>query len=162
VHLSEAVSRISLYEAVETNLRLVEWSDGLLECRAVRVESVDRGPDLRQKICSRLRAEGIVAVPRPGHAHGLFVAETGADIKPELRGDGWHARLRPDAKTFTLDPDNELDRAAAVELVQKGIVSTLERSADFWWLSDSTRYWFGRKPVETDDGIELLPRLSFA
>jgi hypothetical protein len=156
------VSRSGLFDAVETNLRLVEWADGLLECHAVRVESADRCPDLRQKICSRLRAHDIVAVPRPGQSNGLLVVSGVAEMARELRGDGWHARVYPDNGAVTLDPENPFDRAAAVELVQKRIVATLEQAGEYWWLSDSTRYWFGKAPVVTDHGIEMLPRFSFA
>jgi hypothetical protein len=162
VQVSRDVSRCGLFEAVETNLRLVEWADGLLECHAVRVESADRSPELRQKICSRLRAHNVVAVPRPGQSDGLLVAARVAELARELRGDGWHARLHPEGRAMLLDPDNPLDRVAAVELVQKRIATTLEQAGEYWWLSDSTRHWFGKTPVVTDDGIEMLPRFSFA
>ncbi len=162
VQVSETVSSSGLLESVETNLRLVEWNDGVIACRRVLVESADRSPDLRQKICSRLCADRIVAVPYPGKSSELLVAPPNGSVRSEAHGDGWCAKLRPDPSASRLELKDGRDRTAAVELVQKTIVTALEHSGDYWWFSESTRYWYGFQAVASDDGIEMLPRISFA
>lgn len=162
VQVSSSVSGSSLLDAVETNLRLVEWDGGVIVCRKVHVESADRSPDLRQKICSRLRADGVVAVPYPGKNNELLMAPPNCGVRTEARGDGWCARLTQATGPISLDLRNGQDRAAAVELVQKSIVTALEHSGEYWWFSESTRYWYGYRPVSNEDGIEMLPRVSFA
>ena len=162
VQVSEAVSSGHLLDAVETNLRLVQWNDGIVVCRQIHVESADRSPDLRQKICSRLRSDGVVAVPSPGKNSELLVAPPNRSVRPEVRGDWWCAKLQPSPNPITLDLKNNQERMAAVELVQKAIVTGLERSGEFWVLSESMRYWYGHQPVAVEDGIEMVPRISFA
>lgn len=162
VQVSSPVSGSGLLDSVETNLRLVHWSDGVIACRQIHVESADRSPDLRQKICSRLRADGVVAVPYPGKNNELLVAPPNRSVRAEARGDGWCAILKPGSGPISLDLKNGQDRAAAVELVQKTIVTALEHSGEYWWLSESTRYWYGYQPVVSEGGIEMLPRVSFA
>jgi hypothetical protein len=156
------VSGSGLLGSVETNLRLVHWNDGIIACRRVLVESADRSPDLRQKICSQLRADRIVAVPYPGRSNELLVAPPNRNVRTQAHGQGWCAKLKQDASTIRLDLQHGPDRAAAVELVQKAIVTALEHSGQYWWFSESTRYWYGYQPVATGDGIEMLPRVSFA
>jgi hypothetical protein len=162
VQVSDHVSGSGLLGSVETNLRIVHWNDGVIACRRVHVESADRSPDLRQKICSQLRADRIVAVPYPGRSNELLVAPPDRNVRGQAQGDGWCAKLKQDASTIRLDLQQGQDRAAAVELVQKAIVTALEHSGQYWWFSESTRYWYGYQPVATEDGIELLPRVSFA
>jgi hypothetical protein len=162
VQVSSTVPRSGLYDAVETNLRLVQWTGDAVSCLRVQVESADRSPDLRQKVCSRLRADGVVAIPFRGRAHELLAAGSVRDLRHEVRGDGWHAVLRKVAQPLSLDLRSAEDRRAAVELVQKGLVVALEHSGEFWWFSESTRYWYRYEPVVVDRGIEMLARLSFA
>ncbi len=162
VQVSDPVSGSGLLGSLETNLRLIHWNDGVIACRLVLIESADRSPDLRQKICSQLRADRIVAVPSPGKSNELLVALSNRNVRAQAHGEGWCAKLSQDTATFHLDLRHGQDRAAAVELVQKVLVTALEHSGQYWWFSESTRYWYGYQPSATEDGIEMLPRVSFA
>jgi len=149
---------------LETNLRLVAGlTDDVIICRTVRIRSADRHADLRQKVCSVLRRrDGVLAVPSPFRGSDVLVAQGDRFQIEKASGRGWHADLCDTGSPLKLGLDDSRHRAIVAELLQKSLVVGFERSLDYWRLSSSTRYWYEHSPEDTIDGIEMIPRVSFA
>ncbi len=162
VQVSGHLPRHRVRDGVETNLRVVEALNGHLECDPVRFESADCGSDIREKICSRLRRLGRVAVPSPIDAHELLLVPGQSSLPDEVEGDGWHAKLFRKVGVVELNLANRKQSRAAEAIIQKSLVVEFEKSTSHWCLSESTRYWYTDEPVAVEDGVVLLPRLSFA
>ncbi len=160
MQVSRHVRRGRTADVIETNLRLVHANNGKLPVRRVRLESNDRCPDLRQKVCSRLRADGIVGVPSPWDTSEIIVPIASAVVRREATGDGWHVRLLASTYNGELDLRNSREANTAAELLQKAIVVEWEHGGEYWWLSESTRFWYSDKPAAVEEGVMLLPRLS--
>ncbi len=162
VPISGHVRRTSHSEITETNIRLASAPDGVLSVQRVRLESNDRCVDLQQKVCSRLREDGIPGVPSPWDLREIVIPAGAPNVRGEAQGDGWHTRLVVTEFRGTLDLKKERELAAAGELVQRAMVCHLETNGRFWWLSESSRLWYSDEPVAADDGVILLPRLSIS
>lgn len=162
VPVSGHVRRASHSELTETNIRLVSAPDGALSVQRLRLESNDSCVDLQQKVCSRLREDGIPGVPSPWDAREIVIPAGAPTVRGEAQGDGWHTRLVVTEFNGTLDLKKERELAAAGELVQRAMVCHLETSGRFWWLSESSCLWYSDEPVAAEDGVILLPRLSIS
>ena len=162
VQVSRRLSCSGQRDGVETNLRVVEPLEEQLEFEPILCESADCSPDLRQKICSRLRRLGRVAVPSPFEARELLLVAHQGALPDSVEGEGWHARLIRAAGVARLDLDMRAQREAAEAILQKSLVVEFEKSNQYWWLSESTRYWYTDEPIASEEGVVLLPRLSFA
>jgi hypothetical protein len=162
VPVSGHVRRASLSEIIETNIRLVSAPDGVLSVQRIRLESNDGCVDLQQKVCSRLRDDGIPGVPSPWDPREIVVPFGTVDVRGQAQGEGWHSRLVVTEFGGKLDLKKERELAAAGELVQRAIVCHVEQSGRFWWLSESSRLWYSDEPVAAEEGVILLPRLSIS
>jgi hypothetical protein len=118
--------------------------------------------DLQQKVCTRLRDDGVPGVPSPWDSRELVVSASAESIRDQAQGDGWHARLTVSEFIGTLDLRKERELAAAAELVQRAVICELEQSGRYWWLSESSRLWYADTPDASEDGVMLLPRLSIS
>lgn len=128
------------------------------------MESAIWSDDLRQTVCSVLRRrDHLVAVPSPAETHEILVASSAvaASYKPVSKGR-WQASIRDTGKVmeFRFADDGQLGIIA--ELVQKALVLGFETDGTYWRLGNSARHWHAKQPVNTVDGIEVIPRLSFA
>jgi len=161
VQISKRLPRTRVRRQLETNVRLVEADGGRLPVERVQLESADRCPDLRQKVCSRLRGDGRAATPSPWHDREIVVSPAQGTLRASADGDGWHARL---AKTDDawLDLSVPTEAAVAADLLQKALVVYFEQSGRYWWLSESTRYWYDDRGVTREDDVALVPRISLA
>jgi hypothetical protein len=162
VPVSGHVHRASLSDIVETNIRLVSARKGVLSVRRIQLESNDRCVDLQQKVCTRLRDDGVPSTPSPWDQRELVVPLNVTNIREQAQGEGWHARLVVSAFEGTLHLNKQPEQAAAAELVQRAIICELERSGQFWWLSESSRLWYTDTPVASEEDVILLPRLSIS
>jgi hypothetical protein len=127
------------------------------------VRSADRCVELRQKVCSVLRRrDGLVAVPSPFQQSEILVATSALVSRSTAHGGGWHAELEDTRQPIRLSFDRERHRDVIADLIQKSLVVGFERSDDYWRLSSSTRYWYEQTPSCTAEGIEMVPRISFA
>lgn len=134
-----------------------------MTCRSIRVRSADRCVDLRQKVCSVLRRrEGLAAVPSPFQQSEILVAASTAVTRATAHGAGWHAELEDTKQIVRLAFDRERHREVIADLIQKSMVIGFEQSDDYWRLSSSTRYWYECAPSCAAEGIEMIPRISFA
>lgn len=134
-----------------------------MTCRSVRVRSADRCVDLRQKVCSVLRRrDGLAAVPSPFQQSDILVLTSSSVTRTTAHGTGWHAELEDTKQVVRLSFDRERHRDVIADLIQKSLVVGFEGSDDYWRLSSSTRYWFEQAASCVADGIEMIPRISFA
>ena len=160
--ISRKLPSVCTGDVVETNLRLIQSENGKLPVRRVRLESNDRCPDLRQKVCSRLRGDRVTAVPSPWDSAEILVPAGTAGLRRQAMGDGWHASLIMSEYGRDLDLRNPTEAQSAAELLQKAAVVELEFGGEYWWLSESTRNWYSDVPATSDEGVMLLPRLSLS
>jgi hypothetical protein len=142
VPISGHVRRASVGQVVETNIRLVNARKGVLSVRRVQLDSNDRCVDLQQKVCTRLRDDGVPSAPSPWDSRELVVPLSFTSLRDQAQGEGWHSRLVVSAFEGTLHLNKEREQAAAAELVQRSIICDLEQSGQFWWLSESSRLWY--------------------
>ncbi len=133
----------------------------MIACRRLRIQSADPGVDLRQKVCSKLRHQGKIAVPSRFEPREILVVDESVALPPALTGDDWRADLLAQGR-LQLQFDRPDGLIVIADLVQKAVVVGFEGRQDFWRCSNSIRYWYEVEPVRCEDGIEMIPRISFS
>jgi hypothetical protein len=113
-------------------------------------------------VCSVLRRDGVLATPSPGAAAEILVAGAEAFPSRVLRRREWHADVEDTGEEAVLSLADPEGRAALCDLVEKALVMEMEAEEGWWRLSSSSRRWYGQEPVARVEGIEVVPRLSFA
>ncbi len=118
--------------------------------------------DLPPTVCSKLRRQQrLIVAPLHGSGGDLVVLQSAPFSPVEVAGDNWRAAVS-DVGEIQLNSERPADLELLAVLVERGLVVAFEEMSDYFNLSTSTRYWCRRKPVRTADGIEMLPRTSFA
>jgi len=149
---------------IETNLRLVIAPlDGIVICRRVEVRSAVWSDDLREKICAALRRRyGLAAKSSPYDQREVLVVHDIQVSAPRIEGSDWSADVRDLHTRKELRFDREPDRSIIADLAERSLVIGFERSSSYWRISTSTRSWYEYRPVRQTEGVEMVPRVSFA
>jgi len=79
-----------------------------------------------------------------------------------LTGDGWHADLEDTNAHMRLRFDQDEHREVIADLLLKAVVVGFEQTDGYWRLSNSVRYWYADEMIRSQEGIEMVPRVSFA
>lgn len=146
---------------VETNARILAPGQSIaVPVRTVRVHGTTNTPELREKVCYRLRQEaGLIAVPCQERRGLLLVATDRPILQRRLHVDEWELTLTDadEAKVLTLDTLE--GRQLLPELVERMVTAAIEQRGE-WWTFDSLRYWYEKKPFQTEEGIEAYRRYA--
>ena len=144
-----------------TNVRLVSPEQGrTFACRILTVQTGNRGDELLNGICSRLRRrDGLIAVPWQGHRL-LVLGPSRLQVKPCSSGS-WSAQFT-DGGEHMLQVDDPIELEVAAQLVHGLCTSLFETLPHYWRESRSARIWYPEKPRETRDGIGLFEKISFS
>lgn len=79
----------------------------------------------------------------------------------EVSGDGWRARVT-DKGRRDLSFNEFRDLTVLADLLERVLVITFEQIPQYWRLSASTRYWYDKRPAASQDGVEMIRRISFS
>jgi hypothetical protein len=153
-----------LGDIVETNIQLVtgEAADGV-RCRRVTVESAVWSAELLQTVCSVLRRrDHLIAIPSPAEKREILVVGPNEIACKAVERNGWHAELQDVKEGLELRFTNERELKVIGELVEKALVLGFESDGSHWRLGSSARYWHAQQPAKIVDGVQAIPRVSFA
>lgn len=147
--------------AIETNARiLAPGKEIALPVRHALVQGTTNTPELREKVCYRLRNEhGLIAVPCQGKRGRLLVATDQPIPTRQMRVDEWELTLSDVAENALLTLETSEGWQLLPELVERMITNAIERHGD-WWTFDSLRHWYERQPFQAQEGIDALRRYA--
>ncbi len=146
---------------VETNARvLAPGKDIALPVRYARVRGTTDTPELREKVCYRLRREhGLIAVPCQDRLGLLLVATDQPVPTRQMTVDEWELTVSDMDESALLTLATPEGWQLLPEVVERMITNAIERRGD-WWTFDSLRYWYERRPFESREGIDALRRYA--
>ncbi|MBY0458055.1 MAG: hypothetical protein K2V38_12005, partial [Gemmataceae bacterium] len=104
----------------------------------------------------------MIAVPSPFQQKELLVLGTNEASLRRVRTDAYHADLIDKGAQAPLTLDAQQGRDIIAEFLERALVVAFERDTSFWRLFSSTRYWYHNRPVAVVDGVQVVPRISFA
>lgn len=146
---------------VETNARiLAPGKDIALPARYALVQATTNTPELREKVCYRLRREhGLIAVPCQDQRGRLLVVTDQPIPTRIMNVDDWEITVSDMEESTLLTFATAEGWQLLPELVERMITDAIERRDD-WWTFDSLRHWYERRPFEARDGIDALRRYA--
>ncbi|UCC31315.1 MAG: hypothetical protein JSU86_03380 [Phycisphaerales bacterium] len=117
---------------------------------------------LPASVCSKLRRQQrLIVAPLHGSGGDLVALQQTPFSQVEVAGEEWRAAVS-DVGEIQLDLERPEEAELLAVLVERGLVVVFEGMSGYFNLSTSTRYWCSRRPARAADGIEMLPRISFA
>lgn len=136
---------------VETNVRILAPGAGIaLPVRSLRVEMTHDAPDLREKICYRLREEyGLVALPAEDKRQMLLVASEDPVTSKTFTVDEWPVTLTDMGATRLLTFTTPEQRSLLASFVERMMNATLAKHGE-WRNYGSPRHWYERDPFKTE------------
>jgi len=139
---------------VETNARiLAPGKDIALPVRYALVRGTTDTPELREKVCYRLRREhGLIAVPCQDKRGLLLVATDQPVPTRQMTVDEWDITVSDVDEGTLLTLGTPEGWQLLPEVVERMITDAIERRGD-WWTFDSLRHWYERRPFESREGI---------
>lgn len=146
---------------VETNARiLAPGKDIALPVCYALVQGTTNTPELREKVCYRLRREhGLIAVPCQDKRGRLLVVTDRPVPTRQMTVDEWDVTVSDVDESALLTLDTPEGWQLLPELVERMITGVIERCGD-WWTFDSLRHWYEREPFDARDGIDALRRYA--
>ncbi len=146
---------------IETNARvLAPGKDIALPVRFMQVQGTTDLPELREKVCFRLRREfGLVAVPCQDKRGMLLVATDQPLPTRKMTVDEWDMTITDTDDSAVLTLETPEGRRLLPEVVERMITHAIERRG-VWWNFDSLRHWYERKPFAAWEGIDALRRYA--
>jgi hypothetical protein len=132
-------------------------------CRRVEVQCAVSPPQIRSAICGILRRrDRVIGVPSPFQQRELLVLGAKQVSLRRVRTEFYQADLHDRGALEPLRLDQERDRGVIAALLERALVVAFEQEAGYWRLFDSTRRWYREEPVTTVNGVQVIPRMSFA
>ena len=129
----------------------------------MEVRCAVRPVELRASVCSKLRLQhGLVAVPSPFEASEILVLGKKKLPVDQLRDKEWRADLHDGGKDLRLRQNSADDQQVFADLLERCLVVAFEQTFDYWRLSRPLRNWYSNDPIDTVDGVEVIPRISFS
>lgn len=146
---------------VETNARvLAPGKDIALPVRYALVQGTTNTPELREKVCYRLRREhGLIAVPCQDRRGRLLVATDQSIPARQMTVDEWNITVSDVEESALLTLTTPEGWRLLPELVERMITNAIERRDD-WWTFDSLRHWYEKRPFDSQEGIDALRRYA--
>ena len=146
---------------VETNARvLAPGKEIALPVRFVQVQGTADLPELREKICYRLRREfGLVAVPCQDKRGLLLVATDQPLTTRNMTVDEWDMTITDTNESTVLTLATPQGRKLLPEVVERMITHAIE-CRGIWWNFDSLRHWYEPKPFASWEGVDALRRYA--
>ena len=146
---------------VETNARiLAPGKEIALPVRFVQVQGTTDLPELREKVCYRLRREfGLIAVPCQDKRGLLLVATNQPLTTRKMTVDEWDMTISDTDESAVLTLATTEGRRLLPEVVERMITNAIECRGD-WWNFDSLRHWYEKKPFASREGIDALRRYA--
>ena len=146
---------------IETNARvLAPGKEIALPVRFVQVQGTVDLPELREKVCYRLRREsGLIAVPCQDKRELLLVATDQPLTTRKMTVDEWDMTITDTDESAVLTLSTTEGRRLLPEVVERMITDAIERRGD-WWNFDSLRHWYEKKPFASREGIDALRRYA--
>ena len=146
---------------VETNARiLAPGKDIALPVRYARVQGATDAPELREKVCYRLRREhGLIAVPCQDK-RGLLIVATDQPVPTrQMTVDDWDLNVSDVDESAVLTLATPEGWQLLPKLVERMMTDAIERCGE-WWSFDSLRHWYEREPFDSQEGIDALRRYA--
>lgn len=142
----------------ETNIRIVlPGQDLYLHVRRVRVQMLSKTPASLKQICGMLgHKHGLAATP---HSDGstILVLARQTLAKRELKGSNWYACLK-DEGHLKLRFNRWRDARLMAALLEQQLILQIRKHTDYWWLDQSQRLFYERRPLLSKEGIDVYRR----
>lgn len=148
-------------DMVETNTRiLAPGKDIALPVRYAQVQGTTSTPEMREKVCYRLRREhGLIAVPCQNKRGRLLVATDQPVPTRQMTIDEWDLTVSDVDESVLLTLATLEGWQLLPELVERMITDAIERRG-YWWNFDSLRHWYETLPFDSQEGIDALRRYA--
>lgn len=148
---------------IETNVRILAPGMQIaLPVRRVKVQGTTNTPELREKVCYRLRQEnGLIAAPCQDEK-GILLVVTDAPLPSrQIVVDDWTLNLTDTNEAAILNLHTAEGQRLLPELVERMMTHAVA-SKELWWSFDSMRLWYEYKPFQVRDGIEAYRRFALS
>jgi hypothetical protein len=149
---------------IETNLRIVEPGEDLrVVVRHARVSGSDLTADLLEKACGALRyRRRLAAVVVRGTVPGIIVATADRIPDVHLGDEEWELEITDgDDVSRPLSLREAQGSVLIPKLLERALQAQLSPRRDLWTLG-SSRIWYERAPICTQDGIAVYRRYELA
>lgn len=146
---------------VETNARILEpGKDIAVPVRYASVQGTTNTPELREKVCYRLRCEhSLIAAPCQDQRGRLLVVADRPLPPRRMTVDEWEVDVTDLGESVLLTLETAEGWRLLPELVERMVTNALERRGE-WWTFDSLRHWYERQPFASREGIDALRRYA--
>lgn len=104
----------------------------------------------------------MIAVPSPFQPRELLVLGPEPINLSRVRTKSCQADLYDQGALQPLRLDDDRHRHVLATILERALVVDFEDKDGYWRLFESTRRWYREEPVASVDGIEVVPRISFA